>query len=374
MKAVMTFILCLAIYIGCRANEPDTIRTADINNMIFNNQDINYIPYDSAYKILPVKTAPDAPFKLTYYPDATEIMMDGNRQEIWSRYPAHHTKLYSYDSDYLDNITPNLSIFMNKQGTVVFMDTTRTRYMLIHPDGSEHLLPENSRQLVCQGFVHDKYWLFFGKGDYDYEQTNFDDEGEYYSGPEYSGSFFETGFGFLLVRDDGTIFKQVKLRNYGLVSGFGIDPEFRHIAFIWENYYQYEPIHGWVIADINGKVIKESPFGELERQSPVWSESGDLVLLCEYGLNRVFSVTDGKPIAILETQQPLAAISDAKAGLILQKIDDKLVLYNYRNKSIVSLLKLPKQLSQVTDLYLSGDGNEIVFTTESEQRFYRMGK
>ena len=320
MKAVLTLILCLVAFVCFGIIETETIGKAEMEMLIKAVKPADYIQYDSAIRIADNRPGADFTYKLTYYPDATEVMLDGNRKELWSRYPAHHTKNYNYEHDYLDYISPNLLNYMNKNGTVVFMDTTRTRYMLIHTDGSEHLLPENSKQLYCLGYFHNRYWLFLARGDYDYEQ--YDDWGdEYeYSNPEFGGTFFDTTCGFLLVGDDGKIHKSVKMQNLGLIHQFSIDPNFRYIAYYWDNYYQNEPIDGWVLADINGKIIRQGTYEDSEKKPPAWSEDGKMVMLQDVEKKHIINAADGKSVALLETLmlgeswKPLPAISNAAAA------------------------------------------------------------
>ncbi|MFO7660511.1 MAG: hypothetical protein R6V77_06330, partial [Candidatus Cloacimonadaceae bacterium] len=225
MKAFLTLILCLVAFFCSGTIETETISKAEMEILIKAVKPADYIQYDSAIRTDDNRPGADNPYKLTYYPNATEVMLDGNRKELWSRYPAHHTMRRGYDHDYLDYISPNLLNYMNQNGTVVLMDTTRTRYMLIHTDGSEHLLPENSRQLHSLGYVHDRYWLFFARGDYDYEQFDYggDGDGEY-SESLFNGTFFDTTCGFLLVKDDGKIYKKVMMQNLGYIPQFSIDP------------------------------------------------------------------------------------------------------------------------------------------------------
>ncbi len=380
MKAVVTLVLCLVAFVCLAKDGPQTITKAEMELLIKEIKSADYVTYDSAVRIADNRPGAGFPYKLTYYPNATEVMLDGNRKELWSRYPAHHSEKKGYESDYLDNVTPNLSVFMNRKGTVVFMDTTRTRYMLIHPDGSEHPLPEKSKQMQCLGFVHNRYWVFWERGDYDYDQ--YDDWGdEYeYSDPENSSGFFDTSCGFLLVNDDGTVYKRVKMKNLGLIPQFSIDPNFKYIAYYWDNYYQNEPTRVWVLADINGKIIRQGASEDSEKKPLSWSEDGKSVLLQDVEKMQILNAANGKSIILLETSifeyysNPMPAISNAGTGLILFLWDNKLVLYNYNEKNVKQILKLSDQTPQITELFLSGDGTEFGFNTEKEQRYYRAGK
>lgn len=380
MKALVVLILCYTVFTCSWSFETESIIDKELEMLIMEVKSADYVPYDSAVRIADKRPGVDFPYKLTYYPNATEVMLDGNRKELWSRYPAHHTMRRGYDHDYLDFISPNLLNYMNKNGTVVFVDSTRTRYMLIHTDGSEHLLPEYSRQLHSLGYVHDRYWLFFAQGDYDYEQ--YDDWGDEYedSDPGYNGIFFDTTCGFLLVKDDGKIYKNVKMQNLGLIPQFSIDPNFKYIAYYWNNYYQNEPTRGWVLADINGKIIRLGTSEDSEKKPPSWSEDGKSVLLQDVGKMQILNAANGKSIILLETlkfeyySNPMPAISNAGEGLILFKWDNKLVLFNYIEGTVMQILKLPDQTPQITELFLSGDGTEFGFKTAVEQRYYRVGK